>query len=266
MWSSGGAQKLPLSDIPNLVGAMNRKLADPNKIDAKVVEQRLRDAAKDKDVVHVNLNQFLEAITSMSAPAPTVSAAAAEAASIASAHLALLPGQFSDELMQQCVAVHGRGKLVQLLRTVSVPEVLLREALVPAQSPAAVNYVKLVLISAGLTQPSPSEQDARAAMQSAGLFSAAERFTKAAVSSGYNEDLSLPAGVYVIHGVNKSCRVTLFRFGKPGLGAIPAARRSARAVGQDRSASGSPGKTWGGPEGRCDGDGREVYDAGHWDG
>ena len=199
MWSSGGAQKLPVSDISNLVGAMNRKLADPNKIDAKDVEQRLRDAAKDKDAVHVNLNQFLEAITSMAAPVPTVSAAAAEAASIASAHLALLPGQFSDELMNQCVAVHGRGKLVQLLRTVSVPEVLLREALVPAQSPAAVNYVKLVLISAGLTQPSPSEQDARAAMQSAGMFSAAERFTKAAVSSGYNEDLSLPAGVCVCH-------------------------------------------------------------------
>jgi hypothetical protein len=98
-------------------------------------------------------------------------------------------------LLQKCLAAHGRTKLIQTLRGMILPESLLREALVPLQSPAAINYVKLVLISAGIIQASPSEQDARAAMQSAGMFAAAERFIKAAVSSGYNEDLSMPAGL-----------------------------------------------------------------------
>ena len=47
MWTSGGAQKLPLADVSNLVDAINRKLADSNKIDAKDVEQRLLSAAKE---------------------------------------------------------------------------------------------------------------------------------------------------------------------------------------------------------------------------
>ncbi len=194
MWTSGGAQKLPLADVPNLVGAINRKLADPNKIDAKDVEQRLLPAVKGRESAHINLNQFLEALTAISTPVPTVSAVAAEAASIASAHLALLPGQFGDGLMKKCLANHGRTKLLQMLRAINIPDVLLREALVPTQTPSATNYVKLVLISAGLTEPSPSEPAARAAMQSAGMFADAERFTKAAVASGYNEDLSLPSG------------------------------------------------------------------------
>ena len=195
MWSSGGAQKLPIADVSNLVDAVNRRLADPNKVDAKAVLQHLARAAKDKDIVHISLNQFLEALSAVSAPVPRSSPAAAEIAATASAHLALFPGQFSDDLLQKCLAAHGRTKLIQALRGMILPESLLREALVPLQSPAANNYVKLVLISAGITQASPSEQDARAAMQSAGMFAAAERFTKAAVSSGYNEDLSMPAGL-----------------------------------------------------------------------
>jgi hypothetical protein len=230
MWTSGGAQKLPLADISNLVDSINRKLAEPNKIVANDVEQRLLSAAKGRDLVHINLNQFLEALTAISAPVPTVSAAAAETASIASAHLALLPGQFSDDLMNKCLATHGRNKLLQLLRAMTVPEALLRDALVPTQSPAALNYVKLVLISTGLTGPSPSEQDARAAMQSAGMFAAAERFTKAAVSSGYNEDLSLPAGVSHtrVHAVGLTI---LYRPGEPRPGLEPAAQRSSRIDG-----------------------------------
>ena len=195
MWSSGGAQKLPIADVSNLVDAVNRRLADPNKVDAKAVLQHLARAAKDKDIVHISLNQFLEALSAISAPVPRSSPAAAEIAATASAHLALFPGQFGDDLLQKCLAAHGRTKLIQTLRGMILPESLLREALVPLQSPAAINYVKLVLISAGITQASPSEQDARAAMQSAGMFAAAERFTKAAVSSGYNEDLSMPAGL-----------------------------------------------------------------------
>jgi hypothetical protein len=117
-----------------------------------------------------------------------------EITSIASAHLALLPGQASEALMKTCLAVHGRSKLIQLLRAIIIPQTLLREALVPVQSPAAINYTKLVLISAGVTQSSPPEADVRAAMQAAGMFAQAEQFIKAAVSSGYNDDLSMPAG------------------------------------------------------------------------
>jgi hypothetical protein len=234
MWTSGGAQKLPLADISNLVDSINRKLAEPNKIAAKDVEQRVLSAAKGRDTSHINLNQFLEALSAISAPVPTVSAAAAETASIASAHLALLPGQFGDDLMNKCLATHGRNKLLQLLRAVTVPEALLRDALVPSQSPAALNYVKLVLISAGLTGPSPSEQDARAALQSAGMFAAAQRFTKAAVSSGYNEDLSLPAGAP--HARAHDVGVTILcRLGEPRSSFEPAARRSPCVDGLDRA-------------------------------
>jgi hypothetical protein len=189
MWTSGGAQKLPVADVPNLIDSINRKLSDPHKIASGDVEQRLRSAG-----AHVNLNQFLEALSAISAPAAPQSPLATETASIASAHLALLPGQFSDSLMTTCLATHGRSKLIQLLRAIVIPQTLLREALVPVQSPAAINYTKLVLISAGLTQPSPPEADVRAAMHAAGMFTQAERFIKAAVSSGYNDDLSMPAG------------------------------------------------------------------------
>jgi hypothetical protein len=217
MWSSGGAQKLPVADIANLVDSINRRLPDANKIDAKDVLQHLSRSAKDKDFVHINLNQFLEALSAMSAPAPPSSPAAAEVAAIASAHLALLPGQFSDDLMQKCLAIHGRNTLLQTLRAMNVPESLLREALVPLQSPAAINYVKLVLISAGITQASPAEQEAKAAMQAAGMFAAAQEFTKAAVSSGYNEDLSLPAGARLITArfPRSEFFFTGCRFGKP---------------------------------------------------
>lgn len=194
MWSSGGAQKLPISDVANLVDSINRRLSDSGKIDTKDVQQHLSRSAKEKEVAHISLNQFLEAISAISAPAPPASAAAAAVAATASAHLALLPGQVSDELMSKCLAVHGRDKLLQILRAMVVPDSLLREALVPLQSPAAINYAKLVLISAGIIHASPAEPEARAAMQAAGMFAAADQFLKAAVASGYNEDLSMPAG------------------------------------------------------------------------
>jgi hypothetical protein len=211
MWSSGGVQKLPIADVPNLIDAINRKLPDSHKIDSKDIQQRLAPAAKvseaaANDSAHINLNRFLEALSSVTAPAHTISPADADIASSASAHLAFLPGQFSDDLLATCLAAHGRSKLLHILRSMTIPEALLREVLVPSHSPAAINYAKLVLISSGITQQSPSDKDVRAAFESAGMFVAADLFTKAAIASGYNEDLSLPAGILFEYSA-KACPV-----------------------------------------------------------
>ena len=193
MWSSGGAQKLPVADLPNLVDAINRKLADRDKIVLADLQQRLGEKGRENDA-HLNLSKFLEVVAGSSAPPPPSSAADREIQENASAYLALLPGQIGDSLLAQVISTHGRSKTLSLLRSMTIPPPLLRDALVPPHSPAAHNYVKLVVIAAGITDPSPNEAAVQKAMEAAGLFSAAARFTAAAVASGYNDDLSLPSG------------------------------------------------------------------------